>query len=464
MKELVFQVEFMSDIVLPATSNTEGKVEQLDFIPGSAFLGMVAANENYDRFENSFDIFHSGKVRFSDATLVYQDSPTYKMPQSFFYEKTDEQKIRNQLISLEELTQPKQLREGYITSDLKRFYVEYVYAQKSAYDKVNRRSKDSSMYGYKAIKSGTKWQFTLRNTDITPEDLERLKITLESSTRLGKSKSSQYGEVKITCMGSKEFVEDLSLQDEIVLYAKSRLALVDNFGNPTYDLQYLCKDLTYENIVYNKTHIRTSTLTPFNTTRKTKDYERICINNGSVIVLKGITQKQLNELKNGVGAYLSEGFGEVLVNPSFLRNKDIVFQEETQNYKQEDQRTLIEEEPFGDATLLFLVRKHNEKIKKLDIANEVAEFIQKKSSIYNKQMNSQWGSIRSLCATSSNETIEENIKQYISHGVAKEKWRDAKAKTFLQAIANSSNKLAFTKLLSIQMPKVKNMKKESNND
>jgi hypothetical protein len=39
MRELVFQVEFKSDIVLPASSNTEGKIDQLDFIAGSNFLG-----------------------------------------------------------------------------------------------------------------------------------------------------------------------------------------------------------------------------------------------------------------------------------------------------------------------------------------------------------------------------------------------------------------------------------------
>jgi len=44
MKALVFQVELKSDIVLPATSNTEGKIDQLDFIAGSNFLGMAAQN------------------------------------------------------------------------------------------------------------------------------------------------------------------------------------------------------------------------------------------------------------------------------------------------------------------------------------------------------------------------------------------------------------------------------------
>ena len=42
MSKIVFQVEFLSDIILQASSNTQGNIEQLDFIPGSNFLGMVA--------------------------------------------------------------------------------------------------------------------------------------------------------------------------------------------------------------------------------------------------------------------------------------------------------------------------------------------------------------------------------------------------------------------------------------
>jgi hypothetical protein len=54
MNKLTFKIEFLSDIVLQASSNTQGNIELLDFIPGSNFLGMVA--KNYNNFENSFDI------------------------------------------------------------------------------------------------------------------------------------------------------------------------------------------------------------------------------------------------------------------------------------------------------------------------------------------------------------------------------------------------------------------------
>ncbi|RLA78784.1 MAG: hypothetical protein DRG78_14280, partial [Epsilonproteobacteria bacterium] len=111
MKELVFQVEFISDIVLPATSNTEGNIEQLDFIPGSNFLGMVASK--YDEFQKrrtSFDIFHSGKVRFGDATLLKNGKQTYKMPLSYFHEKLDDSKIFNHHL-IKDFSQHKQLKQ-----------------------------------------------------------------------------------------------------------------------------------------------------------------------------------------------------------------------------------------------------------------------------------------------------------------------------------------------------------------
>jgi hypothetical protein len=321
MKELVFQVKFISDIVLPASSNTEGKIDQLDFIAGSNFLGMVA--KNYSEFVNSFfDVFHSGKVRFGDGHILKDGKMTYKIPYSYFHKKLETTPIFNHHFlddkDFENLGQLKQLREGFITKDKGQVFVDYTYSQKSAYDKKNRRSLDSNMYGYKAIKKGSAWQFTVKVDAISKEDEQLIIKTLQESTRLGKSKSAEYGEVKIKYL-ENQARENLGYENlqlgEVVLYCNSRLALVDECGNPTYDLKYLCDGIE---INYDKTQIRISTFTPYNGARKTKDYERVCINKGSVIVLKNATQAQLDQIQNGVGAFLSEGFGEIFINPSFL--------------------------------------------------------------------------------------------------------------------------------------------------
>ncbi len=452
MRELVFQVEFKSDIVLTASSNTEGKIDQLDFIAGSNFLGMVA--KNYSEFVNSFfDVFHSGKVRFGDGHILKDGKMTYKIPYSYFHKKLETTPIFNHHFlddkDFENLGQLKQLREGFITKDKGQVFVDYTYSQKSAYDKKNRRSLDSNMYGYKAIKKGSAWQFTVKVDAISKEDEQLIIKTLQESTRLGKSKSAEYGEVKIKYL-ENQARENLGYENlqlgEVVLYCNSRLALVDECGNPTYDLKYLCDGIE---INYDKTQIRISTFTPYNGARKTKDYERVCINKGSVIVLKNATQAQLDQIQNGVGAFLSEGFGEIFINPSFLMEKKFELQKDPKDEKPKDKREKIDIQNADD-TVLFLQNRHNENINMLDIANEVAAFVDKhkKSELKNIKP-SQWGNIRSI-ASSNKEDFIENIKTYISNGA--KKWEEKQVKTLMDAISNHKiNKQKFTKLLAMKM-------------
>ncbi|CAA6803598.1 MAG: FIG00470522: hypothetical protein [uncultured Sulfurovum sp.] len=465
MEELIFNIEFLSDIVLPSSSNTEGKIEPLDFIAGSNFLGMVAKDKEYNKFENSFDVFHSGKVRFGDATLLQEDKPTYKIPLSFFHEKLKKHIVVNQLHTpLSELTQAKQFRAGYITKDFSLILLDYNYAQKSGYDKSKRRSKDSSMYGYSSMKNGTEWQFVLKyDTAISDADIERIKKNLLGKKRLGKSKSSQYGQVKITLdNASVESIENMTFGDEIILYVKSRLALVDEGGNPTYNLNYLTDGLKDEQIDWNRTQLRTSTYNRYDGTRKSKDTQRVVINSGSVIVLnnikKDVTPAMIEKIKNGVGVYLSEGFGEVLVNPSFLDDKPVTLHD---FIKKQDLNSAVS---ISDEMVKFLFMKEEEKKQNLQVATKVHEFIEKNRNIYSKAMNAQWGTIGSLCASSSDEFIKNSVQAYIVDGVAKDKWQGKKSESLLDAIDKSSSPLAFTKLLCMEMPKVKDSDKKEQKD
>ncbi|MDQ7060879.1 MAG: hypothetical protein Q9M43_06960 [Sulfurimonas sp.] len=451
MKSLVFQVEFLSDIVLPATSNTEGNIKQLDFIPGSNFLGMVASK--YGDFEDSFNVFHSGDVKFGDATILKYDTQTYKMPLSYFHEKLDDTMLYNHHL-IENFSSSKQLkqkRNGYITKEKEIIEVEYNYSQKSAYDKENRKSLDSSMYGYSAIQSASKWQFTLKYTDsLSLKDLELIKNNLIGKKRLGKSKSAQYGLVDIQLKGKNEELSTQNRSSELVLYLNSRLALTDQEGNPTYDLTYLFDGLDDKNIVYEKTQIKRSSFTPYNGMRQTKDYERVCINRGSVIVLKDI---KIETIPNYAGAYQSEGFGEIIVNPVFLMEK--IFKLITNSKDEENTRT--KEIDITSDLVKFLQRREDSKKEKLDLANEVDTFKNKHYKLYVKINKSQWGKIRSIC-TSAKDDFKKEIEDYVSSG--KVTWDKKQIDTLL----HSSEDLQFFKLLSMQMPKVRNLKEESSND
>jgi len=447
MKKLIFQVEFLSDIVLPASSNTEGNISQLEFIPGSNFLGMVA--RNYDKFSNSFDVFHSGKVRFGDATLLVDEKEAYKMPLSFFHPKLDEKRVFNHhFLNGRDLGQLKQMRSGYILPDvsqgLKVEHINYNYAQKSAYDSKKRRSKTSSMYGYRAIEAGTKWQFVVKYDESMASEIELLKSTLCDSKRLGKSKSSQYGQIKIREVGvSNNLSKAIQESEEVVLYAKSRIALVDEEGNATYDLKYLFEGAK---IVYEKCQIRTSTFTPYNGAMQTKTYERLVIESGSVIVLDSLSETQQKILEQGVGIYLAEGFGEVLINPSFLtEQEEMTLLEKPKDGTKKDERKKIEK-TFKNRTVQFLVNRHNEQLQKLTLADEVQSFIVNNKSLYQNIKNSQWGTIRSICI-SNTENYKDKIQDYISSG--KVEWKEKQ----IDELLKDNHTLEFIKLVAIQMPK-----------
>ena len=459
MRELRFEITFKSPVILQASSNTQGKMSSLDFIPGSAFLGMAASR--YVEFSDPFKIFHSGAVKFCDASPIKDGKDFFKIPLSYFHEKLDNGKIYNHHLlndsEFEKFTQLKQMRSGYINDKNEQLSMDLDFSQKSAYDKEKRRSMDSQMYGYEAFRAGMKWRFSVKfDANVSEDDINRAKETLERSTRLGKSKSAEYGAVEIKFIGENtDKIQTFTPPEKYTfVYAKSRLALIDENGNPSYDVKYILPNLDANNVDYEKTQIRISNFTPYNGARATKDYERACINKGSVIALKELTGEQIAELKNGVGAYLSEGFGEVLINPWFLNDGDAQ-ERPIKLQKKEEEKQAYTDMATQSNLAKFLKQKKNAKDQALKIAEDVAKFIGDHKNKFNKISNSQWGAIRALCK--SNSDIAEEVDKFISNGVAKDKWRDAK-EVFTNAIKKSDWPLKFTMLVSMQMPKTRGEK------
>ena len=493
MRELRFEITFKSPVILQASSNTQGKMSSLDFIPGSAFLGMVASR--YSDFGDPFKIFHSGAVKFCDAAPIKDGKEFFKIPLSYFHEKLDDSKIYNHHLlckykdeernKFNDFTQLKQMRSGYINDEKNQLSMDRDFSQKSAYDKEKRRSMDSQIYGYEAFRAGMKWRFSVKfDANVSEDDISRAKETLERSTRLGKSKSAEYGAVEI------KFIDKIQSftppEGYTFIYAKSRLALIDENGNPSYDVKYILPNLNENNVDYAKTQIRISNFTPYNGARATKDYERVCINKGSVIALKELTGEQVAELKNGVGAYLSEGFGEVLINPWFLNGGDV--QERPIKFQEkEEEKQAHTSLPIQSDLAKFLKQKQTTKDQALEIAEGVADFIESHKDKFSKISKSQWGAIRSICkevavsdkvlndkddeienqtTAEKNKNIAGQISKFMRNGVRSANWDCEKRNdesvlvkggcgdTLVKAVEGDPCPLKFALLLSMQMPKI----------
>jgi len=305
------------------------------------------------------------------------------------------------------------------------------------------------MYGYESIPEGCVWQFTVQyDSTVSKSDVEKLEASLLGEQRLGKSKSAQYGRIRIekSEKAASVLCKEVS-NGEVFLYAKSRLALIDEEGNPSYDLRYLVAGLKDEQIVWEKCQIQTSEFTPYNGAMQSKCYERSVIKNGSVLVLKDLSSEQLESLKKGVGVYLSEGFGEVLINPEFLLKKGHFALSKVKKMKAENDKSISLKSDLG----LFLQKKESQRGSASTLASEVTKFIRNHKALYSEIAKAQWGTIRSICS-SDNNNYEVEIREYVVDG--KMSWTTEQIETLFE-YAKSRD---FMKQIAMQMPKVKKEK------
>jgi len=488
MIRLNFICEFKSDIVLHSSSNTEGKVDRFDYIAGSNFLGMVA--REYPSFgADAFDVFHSGAVRFGDGHILNNKKQTFHIPFSWFAPKGlsfQEAKDENELFNEYFLTkekydkfiadnkQLKQQRAGFITYDGHLVKPKHNYRQKSAYDKKNRRSLDKSMFGYYALPKGTKWLFSVEMDSDTYRD--KIIDILKNSNRLGKSRSAEYGHIKISYL--KEEIDNIKVESNpisienkhyIFLYAYSRLALTNGGINSyQFDLDSLKLD-TSAKIAWDKSHIRTSRYTPYVSARDNRDPERLIIDKGSVIAIEVDSSfdvsKYSQNISRGVGLYLSEGHGKVIVNPTFLITENPIFEDSVSSLNIKNSSL-----EYGVINS-WLEKQQEDEEQNYELLKSVKKFI-KDNTKYIKNKKAQWGQIRSMCNAFvdsdklydelfSEDIVNNHKKGFLLHGLAEKKW-DKKLIDALKAEYDETKEYhSFIKLLSIYAPKVDD-KGESN--
>lgn len=439
-----YNCEFLSDIVLNSSSNTQGNIVVSDFIAGSNFLGMVAKSYN-DFGTESFEVFHSGDVRFGDAHLVIDNKMSFKTPLSFHRLKVGAEVFNRLHLSKDEeknlrkeQKQLKQVRDGFVNSEFKILKPTYNYSQKSKYSAEKRRSEDSGMFGYSALKKGTNWAFKVQYKN--EQHIQKVEENLLGKQKLGKSKSSQYGLVNITESSLENESEIFTPNDDLTyLYLNSRVVLIDNDGNFTAIPSIENLGLDSGEIDWERTYIKSSIYTPYNYKRQTKEYTRVCLNKGSVITIKNLQ----GDVENGIGAFLSEGFGDVLVNPKFLDEKKPFLREADEGVLEDVSKD------FDKNLISYLQNKENIQELKFKVSSHVKEVYEK----FVGPSKSQWGEIRIIASKSqSKDELIQKINKYILGGVAKKQWESIKDK-FIAEINKSDESLEFTKLLAMTVSK-----------
>lgn len=459
MTTLKFKCTLLSDIIINQKAATEGPNKTLDFIPGSNFLGIVAAD--YDGFgDKAMEVFHSGKVRFGDAHPVNEGSSirSLRIPAAMFYpklKKPSDISYIHHLISEKELEtlkkeQLKQCRSGFYefkNNKATEVDADKNFAIKSAHDKEKRRSKDEQMYGYQSLQEGLTLCFEVEIDSENTELQTKIEKALVGKKRVGRSRTAQYGLVKIEKWDYKNIPSRESKDGLVVVYADSRLIFLDKYGLPTF--QPSPKDLGINDdnakIIWEKSQIRTFQYTPWNYKRQCHDTDRCGIEKGSVFVIESSTSPKNSQY---VGAYKNEGFGKVIYNPEFLeadnkgvskykivgkKGEDIKELDEAERNKMERERTEREINSLkasNEILLQYLGQQKEQEFIEQDVYEKVNRWVDSNQSKFKgDSFASQWGTIRSIAMQNSTKKqlmlkLFAESEGYLTHGVAAEKWSE----------------------------------------
>ena len=491
MKTLKFKCTLLSDVILNQKAATEGPNQTLDFIPGNCFLGIVASQYSTFEKETAMEIFHSGKVRFGDAHPSQGNMRGLKVPASMYYPKlskpSEKLYIHHAIDHFEKLKadQPKQCRNGFYdfsSTQAMQITTETNFAIKSAYDRCQRRSKDEQMFGYESLQKGLELFFEVQvDTDGLAKVIHDALVG--DNKRVGRSRTAQYGLVKIEEWNYEEIQSGTPENGQGVVYADGRLMFLDESGipvfRPTVDQLGLPDGAR---IVWEKSQIRTFQYAPWNFKRQCFDADRCGIEKGSVFVIDVSKCNTLPELASQyIGAYRNEGFGKVIYNPKFLQaqpNSNGLAIFKLNSHKAKPNENEANTEQLKGTTLLQYVG-HQLKQEQMESAvyEMVNEWVNAHKGIFKGEtFASQWGTIRNIAMQNKKlcdlklelfekTKVDRDGKSvpdaYLTHGVAADKWKErGRLKLFKEFVEKLSDENAQVAIINLASEMQKDCRKE----
>lgn len=341
MTRFELDITLLEDCVLSERTATQGAHRTLDYIPGSALLGAVAARLYRELGDDAFEWFHSGRVRFGDGLPVVDGQVARPMPLCWFGRKgaplgrpvragvtaIDPDAIRNFQYAdrFEDGVQPRQLRDGHVTGDGLAVHAVQSYSQKTAVSIETGSAEAGQLFGYSAIAAGQSFRAEVGvDEGLATAVGERLAVVCGKSMVIGRSRGAEYGRVEIAIREAGDDVAAPPPGTRITLWLQSDMALVGADGLPTLEPTPEALGLPPGHVDWTLTFLRTRRLAHWNAYRGARDAEEVVLVRGSVIGLELDQQpdeQQLKLLAAGVGRRREIGWGRVLLNPTLLSDQ-----------------------------------------------------------------------------------------------------------------------------------------------
>lgn len=426
MTSLHLQITLLTEAIFSSSSATVGTPECLDHIPGSNLLGACAATSYraLDR-ETSFALFHSGQVRFGNAhPVLVEGTASWPMPLSFHAVKgaSDKTTWYNLAVAKRADVQYEQRRRGWLVGNDRTSLLDRRVTMRTAVDGTGR-AREGLLYGFESLPAGQR--FLARIDADKPALLDTVRTALlQGPVRLGRSRTAEFGLARVQEVPSPTTPVFSPHDKRILLYCVSDLCLRDvATGQPR--LLPCASDFGLEgHLDLSRTFLRTRRYSPFNAKRRRPDLERQVIQAGSVLVfhVDTVSDERLQQLSRGVGEYLQDGLGQILVNPAFLATDQVQVQEAG--------RPQVPGEltpPDNDELFLWIQARHAERTRQEDAWKRASAWMEKVKHYH--LPNAQWGSLRDLARQAAGRSdgaawLRSGFVELSSKGVAAlpDKW------------------------------------------
>ncbi|MCB1657774.1 MAG: hypothetical protein KDI39_06050, partial [Pseudomonadales bacterium] len=341
-----FDILLKQPVIISQQTATAGAHQSLDYIAGSAVLGMLA-NRLYSALstKDAWHVFHSGDVRFSDALPIQENQIAYPSPLCWHHAKGTKNLKQSDgslnaaeifnpaLLAKAELTgkQPVQLRDQYITLSGVQVKPTKEQTLKTAIDAKTGMAAESQLFGYEALSAGQTFRFSVDATDNIDTDLwQKICHHLTGEARLGRSRSAQFGSVTITKTSSHlESLTSVQPSDNtLTLWLLSDLWIQKQGQScliPEPSLLGLPEDAI---LITDRTFIRSRRYSLYNAYRHHYDCERHVISRGSVLCYQlsaPLDAAIESHLKQRIGLATESGLGQVWINPPLLAKANPCF-------------------------------------------------------------------------------------------------------------------------------------------
>ena len=366
------RLDLTAPLVLSNSAATTGLHQTNRYIQGTRLLGVVASRFDWSDTQTAFRLFRSGQVIFGNGYPLLNDKRYFPAPRALHKSKSasgetqnDWKDLSSQDWNFEEKGQAKQARAEFFAIDkhVAKDGIKTGYTLKSAHNMASGSSKAAQLFGYEYLEDGQSFIAEIKAQ--TQSDLDQVikHLTRSGEIRLGRSKASQFGTVKVSILDvvQKE-TQDILSKEPISLWAISDLYLYDQTGRPNLNPKAEIFGIENASIDWGASYVWQKQFTPYNAALQAREGERIGFGAGSVFRFTANDQNKPIKIpqtlfSHGIGAFREIGAGQFHLMPDQM-HRPLTF--ETQRDQPESQATLDKSQSESVLIDLLQARKRKE--------------------------------------------------------------------------------------------------------